>query len=75
MIKIKNITLSAEEQALQKARVKAQSEGKSLNVKFREWVQGYINPQDYSKSYAKLMSSLKHVSPGRKFSREEANER
>ena len=75
MIKIRNITLSAEEDALQKARDKASSEGKSLNVKFREWLKRYINPQDYSKSYEKLMNSLKHVNPGQKFSRDEANER
>ena len=75
MIKIKNITLSAEQEALQKARAKAQSEGKSLNVKFREWLQKYVSPQDYSRDYDKLMGHLKHVSPGQKFSRDEANER
>ena len=75
MIKIKNITLSAEEKSLQMARAKAQGEGKSLNVKFREWLQRYVNPRDYSNNYEKLMGSLKHVNPGRQFSRDEANER
>ena len=76
MIKIRNITLSAEENALQKARKKAVREGKSLNVKFREWLQKYIAPQDYSQNYEKLMKSLKRVNPGgKKFSRDEANER
>ena len=75
MIKIRNITLSAAEDALKKAREKATGEGKSLNVKFREWLQRYISPQDYSKNYESLMQSLKHVSPGQKFSRDEANER
>ena len=76
MIKIRNITLSAAEDALKKAREKAIGEGKSLNVKFREWLQKYISPQDYSRNYEKLMKSLKHVDPGRsKFSRDEANER
>ena len=75
MIKIRNITLSAEEDALRKAREKASREGKSLNVKFREWLNRYISPQDYSKNYEKIMKSLKHVSPGGKFSRDEANER
>ena len=75
MIKIKNITLSAEQDALQKARAKAQSEGKSLNVKFREWLQKYVSPQDYSKNYDKLMGHLKHIHPGQKFSRDQANER
>ena len=76
MIKIRNITLSAEESALQKARQKAVREGKSLNVKFREWLQKYISPQDYSDNYEKLMKSLKHITPGgKKFTRDEANER
>ena len=75
MIKIRNITLSAEQDAIQKARSKAQREGKSLNIKFREWLHKYVSPQDYSKNYEKLMGYLKHVSPGQKFSRHQANER
>lgn len=75
MIKIRNITLSAEDAAIAKARLKAQKEGKSLNIKFREWLRQYTNPRDHVQSYEKLMDSLKHIRAGGKFSREEANER
>lgn len=75
MIKIRNITLSAEDAAIAKARLKAQREGKSLNIKFREWLRQYISPRDHVQNYEKLMDSLKHIHAGRKFSREEANER
>lgn len=75
MIKIRNITLSAEDAAIAKARLKAQKEGKSLNIKFREWLRQYLSPRDHVQNYEKLMDSLKHVRAGRKFSREEANER
>ncbi len=75
MIKIKNITLSAEDEALQKARRKAQKEGKSLNVKFREWLRQYVHPRDYTQNYEKLMASLSHIRAGKKFSRDQANER
>lgn len=75
MIKIRNITLSAEDAAIAKARLKAQKEGKSLNIKFREWLRQYISPKDHVQNYEKLMDSLKHIRAGKKFSREEANER
>ena len=75
MIKIKNITLSADDDAIQKARSKAKKEGKSLNVKFREWLRQYARPRDDTRNYEKLMASLGHIRAGRKFSREQANER
>lgn len=75
MIKIRNITLSAEDEAIQGARLKAKKEGKSLNIKFREWLRQYVRPRDYTQNYEKLMASLNHIAAGKKFSREEANER
>ena len=75
MIKIRNVTLSAEDAAIAKARLKAQKEDKSLNIKFREWLRQYVNPKDHVQNYGNLMDSPKHIRAGRKFSREEANER
>lgn len=75
MIKIRNITLSAEDEAIAKARLKASKEGKSLNIKFREWLRQYISPRDHVQNYEKLMRSLGHIRAGKKFSREEANAR
>ena len=72
---IKNITFNAEESLLRKAREKAMHERKSLNVVFRGWLSRYVNQDDASSNYHALMKRLKHIVPGRKFSREEMNER
>ena len=72
---IKNITFNAEDFLLKKAREKAMRERKSLNGVFREWLGRYVGQEDVSKNYRALMKSMKYVVPGKKFSREELNER
>ena len=71
----KNITLSAEESLLQKARHRAAEERKSLNALFREWIARYVGADRGSEKYRKLMKRLVHVQPGRTFSRDAMNER
>ena len=72
---IKNITFRAEESLIKKAQFKARQEGKSLNIFFREWLSRYVNQDDAASNYRALMKRLKYVNTGRKFSREEMNER
>jgi hypothetical protein len=71
----KNITLSAEESLIQKARHRAAGERKSLNALFREWIARYVGADKGSVNYRRLMKRLTHVRPGRTFSRETMNER
>ncbi len=71
----KNITLKAEEAMIQKAREKASREHTSLNTLFQQWLRQYIHSDEAEKKYQKLMDSVSYASPGRKFSREEMNER
>jgi len=71
----KNITLSAEELLIKKAREKAAREKKSLNTVFREWLARYVGQETSSSRYGDLMNRLSYARPGRKFSREEMNER
>ena len=71
----KNITLSAEESLIQKARHRAAAERKSLNVVFREWIARYVGADKGSENYRALMKHLMHVRPGRTFSRDSMNER
>ena len=75
MIQFRNITLNADAKAIEQARQKAKEEGLSLNIKFRQWLKQYTHPDGQAQSYEVLMKSLEHVSPGRTFTREEANER
>ncbi len=73
---VKNITFSAEEDLLEKARSKAALQHKSLNEAFREWVRQYAyGGRDSSSNYAGLMKKLANVAAGRKFTRQEMNER
>ncbi len=71
----KNITLSAEEYLIKRAREKAARQNKSINTVFREWLSRYVGADDARDGYERLMARLGHVRSGRKFAREEMNER
>ena len=72
---LKNITLSAEESLLQKARARAAAERKSLNAVFRDWLARYARQGARLQSYRALMRQIGHVKTGGPFSRDEANAR
>ncbi len=71
----KNITLSADDFLLRRAREKARQENTSLNQLFRGWVKKYVNRDNIDAEYDALMENLMDVKAGRKFSRDEMNER
>lgn len=71
---LKNITLSADERLIEKARVKAQQQRSSLNVEFRAWLERYVKSEDGTDLNA-LMKRLAYVKAGGPFTREELNER
>jgi len=73
---MKNITLSADESLIQQARRVAESENKTLNAAFREWLEHYAARAGRGASFRALIHRLQHVRPGnRHFTREEMNER
>lgn len=72
---VKNITLSADEGLIRKARQRAAREKKSLNSVFREWLEQYANRQEASKEYRELMKRLDYVKSNGPYAREEMNER
>ena len=72
---MKNITLSADENLIEKARLVAQIQHKTLNSAFREWLLQYTAHAGESAEFDGLMERLSHVTAGRPFSREEMNER
>ena len=71
----KNITLSAEEELIKTARQKAQRENTTLNHEFRQWLEQYVHSNLKRNEYQSLMQSLNYAKPGKKFSRDEMNER
>ena len=72
---MRNITFSAEDQLIDKAREKATREERTLNEVFREWLTRYVGQDDAVEQYRELMSRLSYVRAGKKFTREEMNER
>ncbi len=72
---IRNITMSAEEKLIMLARQKAQSQHKSLNLVFREWLGRYARWPGDETRFVLTMKKLQYVEPGRKLTREEMNER
>jgi hypothetical protein len=73
--RMKNITLSVDEQLIKQARLLAKSQHKTLNAMFREWLEQFTARSGGTQEFDALMKRLKHVQAGRRFSRDEMNER
>ncbi len=72
---MKNITLSADEDLIERARLIAQAQRTTLNAAFREWLEQFTARAGDAQSFDSLMQRLKHVDAGRRFTRDEMNER
>lgn len=73
---MKNITMSADEDLIERARLIARSQRRTLNEAFREWLGQFTQSAGDAQGFDALMSRLRpHVDAGRRFSREEMNER
>jgi hypothetical protein len=72
---MKNITLSVEEAIIAQARKRAAAENTTINELFRTWLERYVAQPSAAEQYLELMESLSHVNAGRKYTREEMNER
>jgi hypothetical protein len=67
--------LSADEQLIEQARLLAKARHKTLNAMFREWLEPFTAQSGDTQEFDALMKRLKHIQPGRRFNREEMNER
>ena len=74
---MKNITLSADETLLEAARQRAVSERTTLNEQFRQWLQVYARHERRTETAMETIADLKERlnTEGRRFSRDEMNER
>lgn len=72
---LKNITLSADELAIARAREEAERRGTTLNAEFRVWLEAFIAQERMAQGYQDLMVRLDYGRPGRQFTREELNAR
>ena len=72
---MKNITLSADSELIEQARIVARSQRKTLNEAFREWLREFTAQSGNVQQAEALIKRLSHVKAGRRFSRDEMNER
>jgi hypothetical protein len=72
---MKNITFSADEDQIERARLVAREQRRTLNDAFREWLADFAGGAGDARAYEALMKRLRYVDAGRKYTREEMNER
>jgi hypothetical protein len=74
---MQNITLSADEHLIEQARQAAKVQHTTLNQLFRDWLAELAARQSSVREYEALMRDIRAsgVRAGRKFTREEMNER
>lgn len=74
---MKNITLSADEDLIEAARRRAVSEHTTLNQQFRLWLENYVRREQRAAEAMGVIHELQGSisTGGRKFTRDEMNER
>ena len=74
---MKNITLSADESIIEAARQRAVAERTTLNAQFRRWLSDYVGRGRQADVALETIQALRGsiATGGRKFTRDEMNER
>lgn len=72
---MKNLTFSADEDLIERARAIARGQKRTLNAAFRDWLEAFTASEGDAQSFDALMKDLREVEAGRRFSRDERNER
>ena len=72
---LKNITFSANPELIEKARKIAEDNNSTLNAEFRRWLERYVNRTFSGSDLRELLNRINYVVPGKKFTRDEMNER
>jgi hypothetical protein len=72
---MRKITFSADRADIELAQESAHRRNTTLDELFREWLQEVAAGQERARRYRALMERLRYVDAGRKFTRDEMNER
>lgn len=72
---MKNITLSADEDVIERARSIARGQRRTLNAAFREWLTQFAQSEGNAQGFDALMKQIQYVDAGKHFSRDDLNER
>jgi predicted transcriptional regulator len=68
---MKNVTLSADEDLIEKARAIARAQRRTLNAAFREWLMDFTATEGDAQSYRALMKHMRHIDAGGHYTRDE----
>jgi hypothetical protein len=74
-ILVKNVTLTADEELINRARHVARAQHKTLNVAFREWLREYVARDSPAGDYDSMMAKLSYAHSTGPYTRDEMNER
>lgn len=74
-LRMKNITLSAEEDLIERARHIARSRHTTLNSAFREWLQQFASSDGNSAGFDAIMQRMSHINSAGPYTRDEMNTR
>jgi hypothetical protein len=72
---LRNITLSAEEVLIERARQRAEARKTTLNAEFRRWLAQYAEYPQTAEDLEAIMDGLSYAQAGKGFTRDELNER
>ena len=72
---MKNVTLSADDDLIRRARDKAGKQRTTLNALFRSWLWRYVGRPGGGTDFEDLMDRLSYADSGGRFTRDELNER
>jgi uncharacterized membrane protein YebE (DUF533 family) len=72
---LQNITLSAEQKLIERARKKAAAKHSTLNSEFRRWLEQYADSPQTVDDLVAFMEQFAYTVPGGTFSRDDLNER
>jgi hypothetical protein len=61
---MKNVTLSADENVIEQARLVARAQRTTLNAAFREWLARFAGQAGSGREFDSLMKRLRHVKAG-----------
>jgi hypothetical protein len=72
---MRTITFTVDETLIERARIRAANEKRSLDAAFRDWLVLYAGPDTAHAGFKDLMEQLSNVRSNRSFSRDELNGR
>jgi predicted transcriptional regulator len=74
-VRMKNITFSADEDLIERARSVARAQHTTLNAAFRQWLAQFTASSGDTQSFDAVMTRMRHVDAGQHFGRDEMNGR